>query len=276
MKQVLWMVLGGALCSVSFASEYHLELGAGVKVCESYLENVKAVAVDPLRGRHACPIPVAKEVEGLSEPKWSGRYVGTPMPTPPYVDIDKQVDDYIWRRGVNPGAFQTEDEAREWVGTSAQVAGARRSFDANRERFYDAPSNEALYSEFDVDNDGVDEPVYHDGRNCHYLGFGSLLFVLKPDYSGIDLLKTDRLMVYPPRSVSAPLFFRQKSSSENLRLTSDAMRSARYGVFLFKDKSYITVWGFSPSGDPKQDATIHVFVLEKDRRAEVCSISISP
>lgn len=186
--------------SCANAGQYRLEHGQGAEVCEAYERNLRAIAPNPELAGGMCLIPIDASVAELRSPQWHGSG-SEPLPAPTGVDVYTKVDHYIWQRGVNPAAFVTTDETPLWRGTPEQVEQARRSFFSTRENFFSVPPNLHAWTRVDFDNDGVDEPVYHDGRGCFYAGVGSLLIVLTSDSSDVDRAKTDLIMV--PSSASA-------------------------------------------------------------------------
>jgi hypothetical protein len=194
--------------------------------------------------------------------------------------LGAKVDDYIWRRGINPAAYFPADQWQRWRGTQDQLEEGRRGFFSARDNYHNIPQTLQDWALMDIDNDGIDEPVYHDNRACIYGGFGSLLLVLTAGYAELDRAKTDLVMVHPPRPLDAPVFrsalpgdlpLEFDGPGAKLTLAGDAMRESRYDVFGFRNKNYVTVSGFEPDAPRDPTRPIHVFLIERDQRRELCT-----
>lgn len=230
-----------------------------------------------------CPIPIDSTVSELRPPKWlgSGR---ESIPIPVGINLGAKIDEYIWERGVNPAAYFPADQWPLWRGTPEQLEEGRRGFFDTRDNYHNVPQD-VSWTLIDIDNDGVEEPVYHDNRTCFYGGLGSLLIVLTNGYATVDRAKSDLVMAHPPRPHDAPVFrtalpgdlpIQSEGPGAKLTLAEDAMRASRYNVFGFRDKNYVTVWGFEPDAPRDPTRPIRVYLIEKDHKRELCTYRYVP
>lgn len=260
--------------SYVLAGEYVLVKGEGIEVCEAYKNNLNSFKPKwPKDYRKLNP-----QMHDFSEPRW--------------VDLDDirnkirhnpdfEISKFLWNRDVNPVRYFTDDLSK-WRGTKQQLADAYKRFlylrhEISRRK---VPRYHRV-AELDIDNDGVPEPVYQDSMYAH----PTLLLVLKNDYSDIDYEKTKLVMMHPSwKDLGLGYFEPVKEGDsaippESLKRgyipVGDGLSGSIYDVFLFKGKTYFTLWGFpdnySPGWRSRFDNCLRVFIAEKGNTQEICT-----
>ena len=257
----------------SFGGQYLLEKGQSRAVCKSYLENLNIT--NPSLPFY-CERP-ANENFGIVHPKWQ-RLLGKKL-IPIGVNLPLEINKYLWKRGVNPIYYVPKKEWPNWKGTPKQLDQAWLGFESQRNSLltFSGPK----YAMIDIDNDGVVEPVYYES-GCDSI-FGSILIVLKKDFSGIDVEKTEIVLPNISRRKEEMSEFRKPWPEENKpELTdklgripsSDALHSLYSNVFHYRNKYYFdTWWKYLPSYKGKSDITagkLKVYKVELGSRRQVC------
>lgn len=274
MNRFIVILLIGFTTSAVLAGEYKLTKGQGIEVCEAYKKNLNLskpkMPTTCLRSAH--------EELGFSVPNWE-TFLGN-APIPGEINMPDKIDRFLWARDANPVYDFVVTEWPNWRGTKAQRELAWKGFKINRNRRL-AP-NGPLYAEFDIDNDGQSEPVYFE-RGCG-TSFGSLILVLKQDYSDLDYSKTELVMPHPSRKEAGWGEFRKLAPGERATPTTekfgyvqnpDSLHSAHYGVFFFKKKAYFDLWWRKhPDYQGQPDfkvGRLHVYLAEQRKSTEICT-----
>ncbi|MEW5993496.1 MAG: hypothetical protein AB1744_03775 [Candidatus Zixiibacteriota bacterium] len=281
-----WLVLtvvwfsGYALSA--HAGYYELVEGKGVEVCEAYEKNLNGFKPKvPM----ACMRVGDPERFGIGKPDWK-----RPLDIEVWhgVSLDElyeQFGDLLWERDANPVWYVTEEMWRHWAATPTQMAEARRRFEIDRKkRSILGP----LIDEFDIDNDGKDEPVYIE-QPCGS-SFASRLAVLTPDWQRIDRKKTELVTPHPPfrelMKILGHEYFQPVDPNRRTAIPSDIDRGyepiastlfsgVNYDVFFFRGDTYFDRWweAFPEYGEkaPEGVGRLQVFKAMSAGALHLCS-----
>ena len=269
------------LTTPALAGQYEVVKGKGVDVCDAYEKALNAPP--PNRVPASCRRIVPKdprhpgEAKEFSQPQWK--------------EINKwkneallrEIWEYEFSRNVNPVHYFAVNRWNDWRGTPEQYAIAHQFFIGNQEDAWGVPQ---YIAEFDIDNDGVREPIYLD-RNCTGMTGGHALFVvLTTDGKNIDREKTERTQARQPFAARGRHVFRSAvkglwgDSPTDVERGSapveDAWGWAAYDFFFYRGKTYYDLWwSRRPDYHGKPDSKVgrlRVFITERDKKArEVCT-----
>ena len=263
-------LLGG--CSKpSRASGYEIVKGKGIDVCEAYVKNLNSLKPTiPMQ----CYRKTNSDFKDFSKPKLNR------------LDFSKgimdRLDDFFWERDANPIYYVYNKKI--WQGSDAQYEKAKKGYLNDRQgRFWIGH----FVTDIDIDNDGKIDKVYLD-QTCGST-YGSLMLILKDDLSDIDYKKSEIVLRHPSRKnwgvgVFQPVKQGDWGVSGTLEELKhwpavDAMHSAYYDIFKFKNKSYFDLWWRNHpnyKGHPSYKVgRLHVYLAEENSINEVCTLKFN-
>ncbi len=231
-----------------WAARYVLEEGHGVAVCEAYEKNLNSFAPKvPM----TCNRPVNKETLGFDEPAWD-KVEGGGLTTKgvPIYTLNELIGEFLWKRDANPVYQFGITKWPEWQGTPKQLKVAHDAYMRERSS-RDVMLTWRRVDEFDIDNDGVPEPVWFE-QPCGS-SFGAFLVVLTPDHKAIDRVKTERVMPHPPfKDRSRRGVFRSVKQGDwgippsdikrGYGPAEDAIHGLYYDLFFYQGRTYFDQW----------------------------------
>jgi hypothetical protein len=269
---LLLLVTAAGRSAPVLAAQYVLEKGNGEAVCEQ-------LGKDPRVTWTGCPFPMTKDLLDLQAPEWILDN-DAPMPSPSNLNLYSEISRYLWERDVNPVRYASYNTWPTWTGSAQQMRSAFETYRRQRVVYYSEPSVVTAYANLDIDNDGQSEPVYRDNHNCRFGGVSNTLVVFNSDFSSIDRVKTERILVHPRRRADTP-YFRplprgQKGALANGRpldfaSVPDLAQDMHYGVFIYQGRTFVTVSGLRTEGGAYGDGKLHVYLHDPQGDREVCS-----
>jgi len=255
-------------------SGYVVELGNGESVCDTYKNNLAAVApIGPSAQRG-----VSSAFPEIQTIEWS-RLPEVAVPTDAIVKL-------FWERDANPVWYlMFPDQWSNWRGTAKDVLQARRNYTeqiGDRVRGY-AQSVSFQIAHVDIDNDGVQDTVVQFSPDP----FAHLLIVLKPDLTEIDHHKSRLVLRHPAWGSKTSRVFRRHEAGKpfnaafakvGLEPVEDSLHGAVYGIFSFQGKIYYDLWWLNDpqaarSTPPsRNDWRLRVFSAHLERATEICRV----
>lgn len=185
-----------------------------------------------------------------------------------------RINAFRWRRDVNPQLYLSAEESKVWKGTKRETARARQHFDNLQEKAFLFGNSVA---DFDIDNDGVPDPIYLD-RECGGSS-GTVLLILNRQRTNIDYKRSLLTLRHPTwQQLRNQLRLEFAGDTAN---TLDPFLTSHYSVFAYRGTSYFDYWSKLPakSASPavpegSDEYLLRVFSIQRNSVAQVCKYRV--
>ena len=247
------------LPTMAFADEYVLVKGKCLDICVEYGKNLNSFGPKGGYMKYKRKInPVYKDFEKPDWLNWDpyaglpGKKGGEKLFPEDSNELFDEIDRFIWERDINPFAFLSDADKKNWRGTKEEYKKAWQAYQVNRQEQVSMP-----IGQLDIDNDGKMENIVYD--KFYERG---IFLVLTEDRKHIDLKKTANILQHPPRKTDGAWKF-----SNDGRIINAGGHKDYYDAFIYKSKTYFD-W-FEQECDPIV-GRLHVFKIENQKTEEIC------
>jgi hypothetical protein len=187
----------------------------------------------------------------------------------------ENVAEFVWKRDVNPAKYAAI-EPDAWRRTADQLESAHAHFIEGLES--DIGYGGYRLARLDIDNDGVLDNVFYQGRAT-----GSTLLVLNADRVSIDVKKTERILKHPTRLQAGWGDVRRPFPDEpdaSLVWVGDAYDGTAYLVLSYHGKYYVSFsWVYHPDYSARAwrlRSTSRLYLNEGEHSEELCEFGSLP